>query len=182
MQNHYKIIPKSLYIERAARRSVGMLRGRALDIRTGIDSASWSRGNANHNQAVVPSKENRVGLAGGPASVQQHFAELAFKIGLKEANAWLATAGKRTSPESQDGATRSPSPPYFNPLDAAVPSPPWMSEAESLRLRLQWERDNQGALPWELAQPDDEWECLVWGHQRQELYEWTFSFCTVSLS
>jgi len=56
-----------------------------------------------------------------------------------------------------------------NPSPPPLPSPPPPTAEASTNLlsaaaaREQWEREHQGALPWELAMDDDLWECVVFG-------------------
>ena len=50
--------------------------------------------------------------------------------------------------------------------------------AEAARARLQWEKEHAGALPWEMAGPDELWECVEWGY---ETLGWAAArpFCSV---
>jgi len=38
-----------------------------------------------------------------------------------------------------------------------------MQHAELARERLAWEKSHAGSLPWELALPDELWDCVTWG-------------------
>ena len=84
--------------------------------------------------------------------------------------ALLALTARASAPESAVKKIPPRPPPPPSPPFVASPPSPFPPPADEFKAAVQerraWEAAHANALPWELAQLDDVWECVLFGWER----------------